>query len=131
MILHLLDRATWQRIREGATYAPPSLATEGFVHCTGDPETLLAVANAFYRDVPGEHVVLELDEAALDAPVRWEPPAHPDERPAEADAPMFPHVYGPLRLDAVRGVRLLLRGAGGDFCGYGDAERPPPPPASS
>ena len=33
----------------GGSYAPGSLATEGFVHCSGDDETLLRVANAFYR----------------------------------------------------------------------------------
>ena len=32
-------------------YEPASLTTEGFVHCTGDDDTLLAVANRFYAAV--------------------------------------------------------------------------------
>lgn len=122
MILHLVDRTTWDSIRTGDTYSPPSLDVEGFVHCTGDAETMLAVANAFYRQTPGEHVVLEIDEAALGAPVRWEPPAHPDGRPAEPGAPRFPHVYGPLPIAAVRAVRRLVRAPDGAFVGYGEAE---------
>jgi uncharacterized protein len=118
MILHLVDRATWDAVRHGATYSPPSLAREGFVHCTGDLDTMLRVANDFYRDAPGEHVVLELDETAVTAEVRWEAPAHPDGRPAEAGEPRFPHVYGPLVLAAVRALRPLERSADGTFTGY-------------
>ena len=46
----------------------------------------------------------------LAAPVRYEDP----------DA-VYPHIYGPLNVDAVLSVRLVERGADGEFLALGDA----------
>lgn len=55
------------------------------------------VAEAVYGDLdPDELVVLVIDDARLSAPVRYERP--------EPGAEEFPHIYGPLPIDAV--VRL-------------------------
>ena len=118
MILHLIERATWNAVCGNHQYEPASLASEGFVHCTGDLDTLLVVANSFYRDVAGELVALELDEAALTSEVRWEAPAHPDGRHPVDNEPLFPHVYGPLDIAAVRAVRPVRRSHDGGFTGY-------------
>jgi uncharacterized protein (DUF952 family) len=118
VILHLVDDALWRERERGGPLCPLSLADEGFVHCTGDHETLLAVANRFYGAHDGPLVALEIDEALLDVPVVWEPPAHPDGSPAEPGAPMFPHVYGPLDTRAVTGTRTLVRNADATFAGY-------------
>jgi uncharacterized protein (DUF952 family) len=48
-------------------YAPASLAEEGFVHCSPDEETTLAVVNAFYRSAPRPLPALILDEGRLTA----------------------------------------------------------------
>ena len=119
MILHLIEQASWDAVRASRQYEPPSLASEGFVHCTGDLDTLLVVANSFYQDVACGFVALELDEGALTSEVRWEAPAHPDGRLPAAGEPLFPHVYGPLDLAAVRAVRPVQRGGDGRFTGYG------------
>jgi uncharacterized protein (DUF952 family) len=64
------------------------------VHCS-DFGTVHLPANALFagRD---DMLLLVIDPAALDAPVRWEPgvPAHP------ADI-WFPHVYGPINVESV------------------------------
>lgn len=116
MIHHLVAASDW-RAAGPRTYTPPSLASEGFVHCAGDLATVLDVANRFYRDVPGEVLVLDLAEERLSAPVRWEAPAHPDGSPAEHDAPSFPHVYGPIDLCAVVDVRRFVRDPDGTYLG--------------
>ncbi len=118
MILHLIERASWDAVRASRQHEPASLASEGFVHCTGDLDTLLVVANSFYQDVAGELVALELDERALTSEVRWEAPVHPDGRLPVAGEPLFPHVYGPLDLAAVRTVRAVQRSHDGRFTGY-------------
>ncbi|HEX9260180.1 MAG TPA: DUF952 domain-containing protein, partial [Acidimicrobiales bacterium] len=64
-LLHLISTADWDMFQRDGTWAPPSLATEGFVHCTGDDALLLRVANSFYRDHPGLFVVLSLDATKL------------------------------------------------------------------
>lgn len=118
MLLHLLAEADWERVRGAGSYAPESLAVEGFVHCTGDDTTMLAVANRFYADATDDLVVLGIEAAALTSAVVWEAPAHPDGSPAGPDEPRFPHVYGPLDLTAVREVRRLRRDTGGRFVGF-------------
>jgi uncharacterized protein (DUF952 family) len=118
VILHLVDAATWDAASGQAAFHPASLAAEGFVHCTGDEATLLRVANSFYRHLPGELVVLDLDEAALTSAVVWEDPVPAP--PAGSTVTQFPHVYGPLDRAAVRRVRRLVRAADGSCTGYAD-----------
>ena len=117
MILHLMPRPAWDRWRDGGTYDPPSLASDGFVHCTGDDDLMLAVANRFYSRESGDFVVVTLDEARLTSEVRWEAPAHPDGSAPTGTEPSFPHVYGPLDRAAVVGVRQLVRSSD-RFVGY-------------
>ena len=116
MILHLAPASDWDAVPADGSYAAPSLATEGFIHCTGDDETLLGVANAFYRDVPGEMVVLTIDETRVGAAVRWEAPS-PAPPPGSA-VTLFPHVFGPLPRAAVVAERRLVRDADGVASGY-------------
>lgn len=125
MLLHLVLAAEWSRISSSQMYEPPSLTIEGFVHCTGDDETMLAVANRFYAGVDDEFVVLGLDPAALTSAVIWERPAHPDGSPAEPGEPEFPHVYGPLDLAAVSDVRRLVRDGNRRFIGFAPLPHPP------
>lgn len=119
MILHLVAAAAWDAVPAGGRYAPESLGTEGFVHCTADDATLLTVANAFYRALPGELVVLTIDETKLAAETRWEPPADLGPgAPDHAPGTLFPHVFGPLERDAVVAERRLVRTADGACTGY-------------
>src|SRR5262249_7705116 len=113
MILHLLPAATWQALGDADSYGPASLEEEGFVHCSGDDDVMLDVANRFYADA-GALLVLSIDEHDLEAEVRWEAPAP---TPPNWDGPLFPHVYGPINLDAVIAIRRLVRD-GGRFVGY-------------
>jgi uncharacterized protein (DUF952 family) len=113
-ILHLVSADAWEAAADDDRYAPPSLTAEGFIHCTGDAETLLAVANALYRDAVGEMLVLEIDEQQLSAEVRWEP-ATPAPPPAVGYDVQFPHVYGPIDRSAVVGVRAMRRSDDGAY----------------
>jgi uncharacterized protein (DUF952 family) len=117
VILHLLPRRTWEEVRGDTTYLPESFEADGFVHCSGDDEVLLAVANRFYTTVDDEVAVLTLDEALLASEVRWEA-ADPGPPPGVDPGTMFPHVYGPLELAAVVDVRVLSRDGAGRFVGY-------------
>ncbi len=77
------------------------------------------MANRFYAGDPGAFVVLDLDLGLVGAPWRYDDPGSP-----------YPHVYGPLRRDAVRGVRPVLRDAAGRFVGYGERRAGLTPPAA-
>lgn len=101
MILHITSKQDWSDAQANGEYIAPSLATEGFIHCSTNKQAL-HVANAFYRGRK-DLVLLVVDESRLKPELKWEAPAGP---PADniSEADLFPHLYGPLNLDAVASV---------------------------
>ena len=93
LILHIVRREEWERARREGVYCPASLAREGFIHCS-TPQQVLRVADASFRGMRGL-VLLCIEPASVGAEIRPEGPA-PDA--------LFPHIYGPLNLDAVARV---------------------------
>lgn len=106
MIYHVVPLADWEAAPDGA-YAPGSLGDEGFVHCSPDEATTLAVADAFYRDAPRPLLALLIDESRLTADCVFEA-AVPAPPPGVAAGTLFPHVFGPLDRDAVTGIRQVV-----------------------
>jgi uncharacterized protein (DUF952 family) len=106
MIYHVVHPDEWNA-EPDRPYAPASLAEDGFVHCSPDAETTLAVVNAFYRTGAPPLLALVLDEERLTARCAWEA-ADPAPPPGVAAGTLFPHVFGPLDRDAV--VRVLAVG---------------------
>jgi uncharacterized protein (DUF952 family) len=100
---HLAPAEAWQRAPAGEPFRPDSLVAEGFVHLTHRMVDLVDVANQFYRQEPGPHVVLTVALRKLSSPVRYDG----DER--------YPHVYGPLDRAAITEVRPMARDADGAF----------------
>lgn len=94
VILHIASREQWQRALRAGFYEAPSLAEEGFIHCS-TPEQVLRVADALFR---GERdlVLLVIDPEHVAAELVYE-------APEEGEEP-FPHLYGPLELEAVMRV---------------------------
>ena len=111
-ILHLTTRQAWRNAQEQGEYLADSLDTEGFIHCSTDQQ-LLPVANAFYRDAE-DPVVLWIDTKKLASPLRWEAPVAAD--PFSHDK--FPHVYGPVNLDAIVLVTCLKQDLAGEFVAF-------------
>ena len=108
MIYHITEREAWNEAKLHGSYSAPTLATEGFIHCSRRSQ-VASVANDFYRG-QSDLLLLCIDEDRLTAELRWEAPAHP--RPESAvetsNEAMFPHLYGPLNLDAVLEVLDLV-----------------------
>lgn len=95
-ILHITLRTAWAAAQKSGQYAAGSLAGEGFIHCS-KAEQILRVANQMYANQSGL-ILLVIDPARLTSELRWDPGV---DLPTE----LFPHIYGPLNLDAV--VRVL------------------------
>jgi len=118
-IYHIATRADWERARRDGEYttstAGRTLAQEGFIHASQAAQ-VAGVANAFYRDSPGELVVLVIDTGRVRAEIR-----HED---VPGAAVPFPHIYGPLNTDAVIAVWPLSPGADGKFTFSPDHMRP-------
>lgn len=95
MIFHVADRQRWERSAAAGFYTASTLerelTDEGFIHlCTA--EQLAGVAERYYRGVP-DLVLLHVDEDRLGAPLVFEQLGESPEA--------FPHLYGPLNVDAV------------------------------
>ena len=88
--------------KQSGQYVAPSLTTEGFIHCSTYVQAL-PVAEKFYKGQTGL-VLLVIDPTRLTSGLKWEPPdgTPPPGVPAGES---FPHVYGPINLDAV--VQIL------------------------
>ncbi|MDL4773401.1 DUF952 domain-containing protein [Actinomadura xylanilytica] len=102
-LLHIAELRHWESARDaGVSYAMStlgrSLADEGFVHCSTDLAQVEGVLGRFYSRVPRSGLVLlVIDPARLDAPVRYE----------AAGEEVFPHVYGEIPLRAIIDARPL------------------------
>jgi uncharacterized protein (DUF952 family) len=110
-VYHITTVAELRRHSDAAAYAPPSLAREGFVHCTATPATLLLVARDYFGAVREPIVVLAIDPARLEAELRFETaaPIAGGGSAHLASGEAFPHLYGPLDRTAVLGVAELQR----------------------
>jgi uncharacterized protein (DUF952 family) len=116
-LYHLTERANWQKALRAGEYRMSTrgvtLAEQGFIHCSLAHQ-LRGVAEMFYQDAD-DLVVLVIDSARVPAPVRYEAAA-----PVRGEAPPpgqegFPHIYGPLPVDAVTRVVAVGRDGAGEF----------------
>lgn len=105
-IYHITRRSEWESAQAGGVYTADSLFKSGFIHCSSH-EQVFRVANFLYHGQT-DLVLLEIDPSRLQSEVRWEPGSD------KADE-LFPHVYGPLNLEAVRKLIDLQPGEAGDF----------------
>ena len=92
------------------TYAPESLRSEGFIHCSTLAQ-VIDTANRFYRGQE-DLVVLYIEESRLTAALKYEAPAMPR---GEVAGALFPHLYGELNVEAVERVVELPCEADGSF----------------
>jgi uncharacterized protein (DUF952 family) len=119
MIYHVVPLGEWSALPD-APYAPASLAEEGFVHCSPDEKTTLAVVNAFYRTAPRPLLALLLDEGRLAARLEWEAAA-PAPPPGVAGDTLFPHLFGPVNREAVERILEVQWDEEGRATGLKDA----------
>src|SRR5688572_24123354 len=107
-LLHLTSPGTWRVALSAGSVVTPSVVTDGFIHLSS-PEQVHLPANRLFagRD---DLLLLVLDPARLVDEVRWEPGV-----PTDPSSMRFPHLYGPLPVDAVTSVVPHRPGADGTF----------------
>jgi uncharacterized protein (DUF952 family) len=112
VIYHIVAREDWDTAVAAGSYRPPSLTSQGFVHCS-TREQVVETANRFFRGQDGL-VLLCIETSRLRAPLRFDPPDMPGDT-KEGTQGLFPHVYGPLNPDACVRVLPLPARADGSF----------------
>ena len=103
VIYHLAEEAHWEQARRDGAYTRStrelSLDEEGFIHASS-AEQWPVVRSRFYGDVTEPLVLLHIDESRLTS--RF---VHEVGDPATGET--FPHVYGPIDVDAVVDTTVL------------------------
>jgi uncharacterized protein (DUF952 family) len=105
LIYHIAPAADVERAARGGSYAPSTLAVEGFVHCSY-AQQVAATAERFFRGQKNL-LLLEIDPDRLPCRVVAEN--------LDGGVELFPHVYGRLPMSAVLAIRELRCKADGGF----------------
>lgn len=107
-IFHITKRDDWERARREGSYQAPSLASEGFIHCS-TRDQVIQTANRLFRG-QSALVLLEIDTDQVGAEIKYEN--------CEGGQENFPHIYGPLNLISVVRVMALEPGEDGSFADW-------------
>lgn len=92
VIFHITSRAAWEAARATGSYRGDTLDSEGFIHCSLAHQVVF-VANDRFRGQQGL-VLLQIDTARAAPEIKYE----------GAGEELFPHIYGPLDVEAVSKV---------------------------
>ena len=96
-LFHLALKGDWEQAQDSGTYQWSTrgmrLTEVGFIHCSWQ-EQVPKTFERFYADA-GEIVLLEIDPTRLTSPLRAD---------AIPTGELFPHLYGPLPIEAVRSI---------------------------
>ncbi len=96
-IYHCLRKSAWTQSCQKGEYRPQTLDSEGFIHCSR-AEQIPGVLENHFPSCEGL-VILEILQEAILSQVVYEDSC--------AEGQKFPHIYGPLNLDAVKRVFSL------------------------
>lgn len=102
-IYHLATGADWAQASRAGGYRAPTLATEGFCHCSFAHQ-LEATADRYFRGAR-ELVLLVIRVDRLDVPFKVEA------NPGKVET--FPHVYGVIPLAAIEASHPVPAGPDG------------------
>ena len=99
MIYHITSREAWNQARQRGDYRADSLETEGFIHCSTE-EQVIPVAEQFFKGDQDLYLLM-IEPSLLSSDLKWESPAEGTPTPGVPAGDLFPHIYGPINLDAV------------------------------
>jgi uncharacterized protein (DUF952 family) len=108
VLVHLCPSDDWAAAQNLGELRPESLTSVGFIHLSA-PQQVHLPANRLYGGRT-DLVLLHIDPTHLDSPIRWELGVATD-----PESMVFPHLYGPLPVDAVIDVTSYLPDVDGEF----------------
>ena len=103
IIFHITRSQQWEQAKQVQSYRGDTLDSEGFIHCSTLPQVLKS-ANKFFVGQTGL-LLLSIDSEKVQAEVKYE----------FAAGENYPHIYGPLNVDAVLKVVDFEPGVDGKF----------------
>ena len=104
-IYHITTQADWDAAQPSGLYRHPSLTAEGFIHCSY-PEQILGVANRYFQGQ--DHLMLlAINRSQTNCDVIDEDLSNANQQ--------YPHIYGPVPVNAVVDVIPFPRNEDGSF----------------
>ncbi len=97
IIYHLTTQQEWLQAKQKGRYETPSLAREGFIHCSEERQ-IAGVLDRYFQGQTGR-LKLSIETERLSSPLYY------DWSPSLEDT--FPNIYGPIKLDAVVGEEII------------------------
>jgi uncharacterized protein (DUF952 family) len=94
IIYHVTQKKAWQNALTNGAYTAPSLVDEGFIHCSQVQQVAGVLERYFANQTHLVKLVIDTDK--LESELLYEF--------AESVSDTFPHIYGPINLDAVVAV---------------------------
>jgi uncharacterized protein (DUF952 family) len=107
-IFHIARATDWEDAQHASEYRVSTigrtLEEEGFIHCSADAAQGSGVLRDYYAQVEEPLVLLTIEIARVPSEIRFEVP--------DGASTAFPHIYGPLPVDAVVAVLPITRAGG-------------------
>ncbi len=91
IIFHIALASDWKEAREKGFYEHPTLRSEGFIHCSQDNQVASVLERYFAGQTDLLKLSIETDKLTSKFIFDWSP----------STAETYPHVYGPINIDAV------------------------------
>ena len=97
IIFHVTTATDWNQAKQQGFYISPSLADEGFIHCSQQHQVAGVLERYFEGQTGLVKLVIDTDKLTSKYVFDWSP----------SMADTFPHVYGPINVDAVLEIVAL------------------------
>lgn len=97
IIYHVTTTAEWKTAQEKGFYEHPSLAAEGFIHCSQEHQVAGVLERYFAGKMDLIKLAIDTDKLTSKFVFDWSP----------STADTFPHVYGTINTDSVVAVTSL------------------------
>ncbi len=99
----LSSQAEYQQALDNGSLVRESLQSEGFIHASPRSQ-LNRIANKYYQGKE-QPLILVVDKKLISPQVKWEP----------ATGGLYPHIYGPLNINAVTHAEEISLADDGNF----------------
>lgn len=97
IIYHVTTQAEWDAAAVTGLYEAAALKDEGFIHCSQEEQVSGVLERYFTGKTNLVKLVIETDKLTSRLIYEWSP----------STADTFPHIYGPINVDAVQEVIKL------------------------
>jgi uncharacterized protein (DUF952 family) len=97
IIYHITTAEEWKTAEQEGFYEAPSLKSEGFIHCSEENQIAGVLERYFEGQTDLVKLVIDTDKLKSRYVQEWSPSIRDT----------FPHIYGPINLDAVEEVVSL------------------------